>query len=164
MIYYSIIMLWSILFIYSFAEVFFINHTSEYKDQNKYTNAYIYIYIDWLIFWFIYLHLTYTKNNLCSPIHVPVACISCLLPCPFRWITGNQYTSFSAVYPDCFGYAAGFAQALVKGREVPVFPDPHMQALSIATILRDFHLLSIDDAKKEADEAIVTCPTVTVCC
>lgn len=73
-----------------------------------------------------------------------------------RWITGNEYTSYSAVYPDCFGLAIGFAESMSRGKEAFGESDPEKKAKLWALILRDHHLPSLQERKEEADEAIVS--------
>eukprot|EP00435_Cladocopium_sp_Y103_P056098 s1312_g18.t2 len=72
-----------------------------------------------------------------------------------RWITGNEYTSYSCVYPDCFGFAVGFAESMrlmvdMGGEE----PDLHPVSKQWALVLKNFHYQSLEEAKQEADEAI----------
>ena len=75
---------------------------------------------------------------------------------PFRWITGNEYTSFSAVYPECFGRAIGFAESMSRGEEALGESDPEQKAKVWAAILRNHHLPSLQERKEEADKAIAS--------
>lgn len=73
-----------------------------------------------------------------------------------RWITGNEYTSFSCVYPDCFGCAVGFAESMRLMVDMGVDEDLLPVSKQWARVLKTFHYMPLEEAKKEADEAIAS--------
>ena len=79
-----------------------------------------------------------------------------ILPCCCRWIGGNEYTTYSAVYTDCFGQAVAFSevmrqQVLPQDKDgISKWADYH------ADILLECWLPSPEERKKAHCEAMVS--------
>ena len=75
----------------------------------------------------------------------------------YRWTTGNQWTTYSAVYPDAFGQAIAFAETMRR----KVLPQDHDQIAEYADffseLLANFFLPSKEERLELAEDAIASC-------
>lgn len=68
-----------------------------------------------------------------------------------------MYTSYSAVYPDCFGNACGFAHKMFK-EDPPLSPEGVLQQADMwGRILYYHYLPSVQERLEEAEEIIASC-------
>ena len=79
-----------------------------------------------------------------------------ILPSRCRWIGGNEYTTYSAVYTDCFGQAVAFSEVMRQ----QVYPQDKDGVLKWADyhadILLECWLPSPEERKKSHLEAMVS--------
>ena len=73
-----------------------------------------------------------------------------------RWITENEYTSFSCFHTDCFGCAVGFAECMRLSVDAGEDVDLLAVSKQWAGALKAFHYMPLAEAKKEADEGIAS--------
>ena len=74
-----------------------------------------------------------------------------------RWTCGNQYTSFTAVYPDCFGMAMACSETMTRMAGLnPSSSNIESNAAIWARVLYD-KIPSFEERKALADKAIDAC-------